>query len=170
MDTIETIMTRHSVRSYTDKTVPQEKLEIILKAAMAAPSAGNQQPWHFVIVDDKTILNEIPKYHAYSSMLRQAPVAIVVCANKQEEIYDGYWPQDCSAATENLLLAAHAEGLGAVWLGIHPIPERVSKTQKLLNMPNYVIPMAVIALGYPDQSYVNQNSRYNTEKIHNNKW
>mgnify|MGYP001769731856 CR=1 FL=1 len=120
---------------------------------MAAPSAGNQQPWHFVIISNREILNEIPKFHPYSKMLAQSPVAILVCGDINTEKHKGYWIQDCSAATENILLAIHTLGLGAVWLGIHPREDRVDGIKKLLNLPDNISPLALIALGYPAEKH-----------------
>ena len=104
----------------------------ILEAAMSAPSAGNEQPWHFVIVNDRKILDEIPKVHPYSQSVKTASVAVVVCGDLKLEVHKDFWVQDCSAAAENILIAVQAKGLGAVWLGIHPITERVKGMQKLL--------------------------------------
>src|SRR5512142_911151 len=108
MDALEAILTRRSVRRYTPEPIAEELLHELLDAAMHAPSAGNEQPWHFVVVTDRETLAAIPRFHPYAVMLRQAPAAIVVCGDPTLEKYHGYWVQDCAAATENLLLAAHA--------------------------------------------------------------
>ena len=114
METIETILSRRSVRSYTDQPVSDEIITLLLKAAMQAPSAGNAQPWHFIIIKDKLLLKEIPKFHKTAPMVANAPAAIVICADLNLEKYPGCWVLDCSAAAENLLLAAHDLDLGAV--------------------------------------------------------
>ena len=114
MDALTTIYTRRSVRLYTPKPVSREVIHEILKAAMSAPSAGNERPWHFIILTDRALLDEIPKFHPYSAMLKQSSVAVVVCGDLSREKYKGFWVQDCSAATENLLIAAAANELGAV--------------------------------------------------------
>ena len=112
MEALETILTRHSIRRYTPAPVPDSLVTEILQAAMSAPSAGNQQPWQFVVVADRLLREEIPTFHPYAQMVREAPVAILVCGDLRLESYPGHWVQDCSAATQNILLAAHAKGLG----------------------------------------------------------
>ena len=116
MNTLDAIRTRRSVRKYAAgrKPVAPETVRILLEAAMAAPSAGNQQPWHFVVVDDPAILDQIPAIHPFAQMAREAPLAVLVCGDTSLEKHKGYWVQDCAAAVENLLLAAHDQGLGAV--------------------------------------------------------
>lgn len=169
MDTLEAILTRRSIRRYSDRPVPGETVAELLRAAMAAPSAGNEQPWQFVVVEDQATLHAIPKYHPYSAMLKEAPVAVVVCGDVRLERYKGYWVQDCSAAMENLLLAAHALGLGAVWLGVHPVEDRVKKTQELLGLPPEVIPLGIAALGYPAESK-ERVDRFNPHRVHRNRY
>ena len=169
MDAMEAILTRRSVRKYTSQTVSDDLVKKLLEAAMAAPSAGNEQPWHFVVITDRAALDEIPKFHEYSQMLKEAPAAILVCGDETLEKYQGYWVQDCSAATENLLLAAHALGLGAVWLGVYPIEERVDATRVLLNLPAHVIPFAIIALGYPAEP-TGPADRYDSSRVRHNTW
>jgi nitroreductase len=118
MDTLTAIRTRRSIRAYTAEPVSEEMIETLLAAAMQAPSAGNQQPWHFVIIQQRALLDALDEAMPYGKMLHQAALAVVVCAEAALDVRGGYWVQDCSAATQNLLLAAHASGLGAVWLGI----------------------------------------------------
>lgn len=166
---MEAILSRRSIRRYTAEPVPEEVIQELLAAAMSAPSASNEQPWHFVIIDDRRILDQIPKYHPYSSMLKQAPLAIAVCGDLELEIFKGYWVQDCSAATENILIAAQAKGLGAVWLGVYPREERVKATQKLLGLPEHVIPLCLISIGYPAETKPPSN-RYSASRIHHNQW
>lgn len=166
---MDTIFKRRSIRQYTDQDVADEVIEKILRAAMAAPSAGNEQPWHFVVMRDRGRLEAITEFHEYAFMLKQAPVAIAVCADTALEKFDGFWVQDCSAAVENMLLAATDLGLGSVWLGIHPVPERVDGLARLLNVPRSVVPFAVIALGYPGESRESED-RFLPERIHQEKW
>jgi len=170
MDAMETLFSRRSIRKYTAEPVTEEVLREILEAAMSAPSAGNQQSWHFVVINDRKILDEIPSFHPHSQMLKEAPVAILVCGDLKLEKHVGYWVQDCSAATENLLLAIHAKGLGAVWLGIFPREERVEGLRKLLDIPDHVIPLSLIPIGHPAESKPPRPDRYNVDKIHYNKW
>jgi len=169
METIEGLFTRRSIRKYTDKDVSDEDIRTILKAAMYAPSAGNQQPWHFIVIRDRAILDKVPEVHPYSKMIQNAPVAILVCGDTSAEKYPGYWVQDCSAATENLLLAAHGLGLGAVWLGVYPRGERVEGISSLFGLPEKILPLALIPIGHPDESKPDPN-RYNEGRIHHDKW
>jgi nitroreductase len=149
MDAIEAIKTRRSIRHFTQEPVPESLIRELLEAAMFAPSAGNQQPWHFVVIDDEKLLQQIPTVHPYAAMVREARAAIAVCGNLQREKHQGFWVQDCSAACQNLLLAAHALGLGAVWLGVYPREERVKGLRTLLQLPEEIIPLALIPVGFP---------------------
>ena len=169
MDAIEAIMTRRSIRHFSDEVVSEEMIETILRAAMAAPSARNEQSWRFVVIDDREILNTIPKYHKFSEMLLEAPLAIAVCGDVRQEARQDYWQQNCAAATQNLLLTAHALGLGAVWLGIFPNEERVAKTMELLGLPEGVIPMCIVAVGHPTEEKGPSN-RFDPAKVHRNSW
>ncbi len=163
------IFERRSIRKYTGKEVSDESIKELLKAAMSAPSAGNQQPWDFIVVKDRAVLNEIPKVHQYAQMLKEAPVAIVVCGVLEREKHAGYWMQDCAAAIENILIEAQFLGLGAVWLGVYPREDRVAGLTKLLEIPENVIPIAVISIGYPAESK-EASQRYDEKKIHQDKW
>ena len=129
------ILERRSIRKYTGKPVSDELIEKLLRAAMAAPSAGNQQPWEFVVIKDRNTMDAVTEIHPYSLMLKEAAFAIVVCADLEKEKHQGYWPQDCAAATENILIEAQYLGLGAVWLGVYPREDRVEGVKKLLNLP-----------------------------------
>ncbi len=169
MNDIEAILSRGSIRKYTSEHVPDQVVSELLEAAMAAPSARNEQPWHFVVINERKILDEIPKFHPYSQMLKQAPLAILICSDEKLERHKDYWVQDCSAATKNLLIAAHAKSLGAVWLGIYPREERVEGMRKLLDIPEHVIPFALISIGYPAERKPPAN-RFDESRIHYNKW
>lgn len=163
------ILARRSIRKYTEQPVSKEAIREILEAAMSAPSAGNEQPWHFIVINDRKILEEIPKFHLYSQMLKDAPIAILVCGDEQLEKYKGFWVQDCSAATENILIAVQEKGLGAVWLGIYPEEDRVAGIRQLLNIPANIIPLSLIPIGYPGEEKPPAN-RYDPARIHYNKW
>lgn len=150
--TLETIMTRTSIRKYADRPVEKEKIEAMLRAGMAAPTAVNKQPWHFVVVNDRAKLNELAAANPRAKMLQTAPLAIVVCGDMNKAMQgkgQAYWIQDCSAATENILLAAHAQGLGAVWTGVYPMEDRIQPLSKTLKLPETVIPLCTIVIGYP---------------------
>ena len=125
MDITEAIVSRRSIRKYTTEPVSDEDIEALLNAAMHAPSAVNEQPWHFVVVKDQETLAAIPQISPTAPMVKNAPVAIAVCADKDLEKFPGLWVQDCSAATENMLLAATARGLGAAWTAVYPFEDRV---------------------------------------------
>ena len=169
MDAVEAILSRRSIRKYTSQPVPPELVDELLKAAMSAPSAGNEQPWHFVVIRDREILNEIPKFHAYSRMLREASVAVLVCGDLKEQRHEAFWIQDCSAATQNILVAAHARGLGAVWLGVYPRQKRIDGLRKLLGIPEHVVPLSLISIGYPAEKKPPAD-RYDASRIHKDHW
>lgn len=169
MDAMQAILSRRSIRRYTKEDVSDEIVKELLEAAMSAPSAGNEQPWHFVVIRDRKILNEIPNIHPYSGMLREAPLAILVCGDESLQKYKGYWVQDCSAATENLLIAINAKGLGGVWLGVYPVQDRVTGIRNLLNMPDSIIPFSLISIGYPAEQKPPAN-RYDSSRVHYDRW
>jgi nitroreductase len=169
MDAMEAILSRRSIRRYTAQPVPDELIKELLEAATSAPSAGNEQPWHFIVIKDRGILDEIPKYHPYSQMVREAPAAILVCCDLQLDRHDGMWVQDCSAATENLLIAVQAKGLGAVWLGVYPRKDRVTGLRKLLGIPEHIIPFSLVPMGYPAEHKPKAN-RYDISRVHDNRW
>ena len=169
MDALEAIYTRRSVRSFTQEAISDDDLQDLLKAGMQAPSARNEQPWHFIVIDDPEKLHAIPEFHAHAKMLFEAPMAILVCSDRKLESKRAAWLQDCSAATENILLAAHAKGLGGVWLGIFPDSERVFGMQNLLEMPKDVRPVALIALGHPAVTPTPED-RFDPKRVHLNQW
>ncbi len=169
MDAIECIHTRRSIRRYEQKEVPEELIKEILSSGMTAPSARNQQPWQFIVVTDKDLLEKIPKLHPHARMAESAAVAILVCGDLSLEESKDYWVQDCSAATENILLASHALGLGAVWCGIYPREDRVKRFRKLLGLPKHIIPLSLVPIGYPAHS-AGKVDRFRKERIHYNKW
>ena len=166
-------MTRTSIRQYTDQPVEQEKVEAMLRAGMAAPTAVNAQPWHFVVINDKTKLNELAAANPRARMLKTAPLAIVVCGDMTKAMEgkgQAYWIQDCSAATENILLAAHALGLGAVWTGVYPMEDRMQPISETLKLPASIIPLCTIVIGYPAEQpkpkdkWKSENISYNEYK------
>ena len=169
MDALETIMTRRSVRKFTSLEVGDELVEKLLRAAMQAPSANNGQPWHFVVIRDRAILDAVPFFHPFAQMVKEAPLAVLVCADTGNARSPDYWVLDCSAATQNILLAAHALGLGAVWLGIHPRQERMEKMAPLVKLPEGVKPLALIALGFPAEHHA-FSDRFKPARIHQDTW
>jgi nitroreductase len=169
MDTLDAIFTRRSIRKYTDRAVPDELVLQLLRAAMAAPSAGNEQAWQFIVIRDRALLDAIPKFHPYAAMLKYASVAVLVCGDLTLEKYKGYWVQDCSAATQNLLLAATAQGLGAVWTGVYPMEDRVAGMRRLLNLPEHVVPLSLVPLGFPAEQQ-GRADRFDQARIHHDRW
>ncbi len=170
MDAMKAIMTRRSIRRYTSEPVSDEVVEQLLRAACAAPSANNQQPWAFVVIDDRELLDTIPEeVHPYTQMLKEAPLAVLVCGVSEREKHPGYWEQDCAAATENLLLAAHALGLGAVWCGVHPREQREEGMRELLALPEEIVPFSIVAVGHPAEEKP-PSERYQEERVHHNRW
>lgn len=168
---IENIMTRTSIRQFTEQPVAKDTLDIIVKAGMAAPSAMNKQPWAFVVVTDRNMLDSLNAVHPYAN-LKTATAAIIVCGDMEKTIEgDGrpYWVQDCSAATENILLAAHGLGLGAVWCGVYPIKERIDSISEVLGLPSSIIPLNVITMGYPADN-PQPKDKWNPEAVHYQKW
>jgi len=169
METIEAILNRRSIRKYEMRPVEEEKVQLLLKAAMYAPSAQNTQPWQFVVVTEREILNAFMKVHPYSRMLAEAPLAILVCADKTLEKNEGYLNTNCSAATQNILLSAYALELGSVWLGIYSREERMKDISKIIGLPEHIIPISLIAIGYPAEKKEYPN-RFLPQRIHYNKW
>ena len=169
METLQAIHSRRSIRKYTDAPVSKDVIITLLKAAMAAPSAGNGQPWQFVVIDDSTALQRIPAIHPYAAMAKNAPCAVMVCGDLSLEKYPGNWMLDCAAATQNLLLAAEDQGLGAVWCGLWPDEERAGKFRELVSLPEKVVPLALVVLGHPDQALKEQD-RYDVSRVHWNTW
>lgn len=169
MDAMTALYSRRSIRLYTAKPVPGNVVREILIAAMCAPSAGNERPWHFMVLNDRAILDEIPKFHPYAAMIKQAHTAILVCGDVTLETYKGYWVLDCAAATQNILIAAHAKGLGAVWCGVYPTEDRVLNVKKLLNLPEQIMPFSLIPLGFPAEEK-QAGERFDGSRVHENQW
>lgn len=169
MEALKAILGRRSIRVYTNKDVSEDFVRQLLEAAMSAPSAGNEQPWHFVVIKDRKVLDAVPSIHPYSAMLRRASVAILVCGDQTLEKYKGFWVQDCSAATQNMLIAAHALGLGAVWLGFYPVEERVAGIKKMLGIPDHVVPLGMVSIGWPAEEKPPAR-RYREERVHRDRW
>lgn len=170
MDVLEAIHTRRSIREFKPgREISDEQLQTVLAAAMAAPSGGNSQPWHFVVVRGAATRERLSTVHPYVPMAATAPVVIVVCAEPALEVYPGFWPQDCSAAIQNLLLAARSLGLGTVWTGLYPNKQHCATVAAILNLPVGVIPMAIVPMGYPAQEFKRQE-RYKPERVHLESW
>jgi nitroreductase len=164
---IDLLFARRSIREYAAEPVPEEHIQTLLRAAMAAPSASNLKPWHYIVVTDRTTLDHLAEGHPHGKMLFEAPLCIAVCGDSN--ISAGYWVQDCSAATQNLLLAAVALGLGAVWLGVHPKQERVKAIRTVLGIPDQVVPLNLISIGYPAEEK-EPRTQFDSARVHSECW
>lgn len=167
--TLTALFARRSIRRFTSGPVADHQLDTLLRAAMAAPSAGNQQPWQFVVIRRRQLLEAVPGIHPYAAMVPEAALAILVCGDLDGARYPDYWVQDCAAATENLLLAAQDLGLGAVWCGVYPTMERVAAFRRLLDIPPSIIPMALVAIGCPAERKPPAD-RFRAERVHWDGW
>lgn len=164
---MNSVFTRRSVRTFSDKKVEAEKLDKILRAGMQAPSAGNQQPWEFIIIRERKNLDELSSYNPYAGCLKSATLGIIVLFNKNSKSlkYPEYWQQDLSSATQNIMIEATELGLGSVWLGTAPDLQRMKFIKDLYNLDENLIPFSVIALGYPK----NQNANYFMDRFDESK-
>ena len=169
METMDAIFSRRIIRKYLPKPVTCDLIKNILKAGMNAPSAGDEQPWHFVIIDKHYLLQKISEIHPYAKMLKDAPAAVLVCGDQNVLKFKDLWIQDCSAASENMLLAAHDMGLGAVWIGIYPAENLVREVRGIMNIPQHIVPFSIIGMGYPAEEKTGR-LRYDKSKVHNNIW
>lgn len=164
---LQNILQRKSVRSYrSDMPVEKEKVENLLRAGMAAPSGKDKRPWEFIVVDERELLDSLAAHLPYAKMLTSAPMAIVVCG---DETKSDYWYLDCSAAAENMLLAAEAQGLGAVWTATYPYRERMEVVSRFLHTPSQVKSLCVIPVGYP-MGGQEPKDKWDESRIHYNKW
>lgn len=169
MDTFETILNRRSIRKYTNEEISEEKIDKILKAAMYAPSAMNYQPWHFIVIDKREAIDQIFNINPHADMVKGAQLAIIVCGDTKLEMNIDYLVQDCSSATQNALLAIHELGLGAVWISSYPNKETIEGIRKYYELPENIVPVSIISLGYPAEQITTED-RFNKTRIHNNKW
>lgn len=164
---MNTIFNRRSIRRFSNRKVEDEKIEKMLRAAMQAPSAGNQQPWEFIVIQDRDKLERLSKFSPYASMTRNASVAFVFLANTEKLNYPENWEQDMGAATQNLLLEAVDLSLGAVWLGVAPVIERIMTIKQIFNLPENIKPYSVVPVGYPAEGAENRFiDRFDKDRIH----
>ncbi|MGD2034272.1 MAG: nitroreductase family protein [Bacteroidales bacterium] len=169
MDVLEAIFTRRSIRRYSDKEIDTKIVDKIIHAGMYAPSAVNKQPWHFIVFEKEETCRAIMEVHRSSSMLSEANKSILVCVDENLQHDEGYGLLDCSAATENMLLAAHALGLGACWIGIFPRKNRMDGVKTIFNLPDHVLPLAIVSLGYPAETK-DTPDRIKPDRIHYEHW
>ena len=169
MDLFSALLKRRSIRKYTDQTIPSESIDKLLKSAMYAPSAMNNQAWQFIVVNQRKKLDKILKVIPHAEMLKSAQAAVLICGDLNLEKNIDYIQQNCSAATQNIMLCAHGLGLGSCWIGVYPVKETISGLQDLFKLPEYVIPISLVSLGYPAENPIAED-RYKTEKVHFNHW
>lgn len=169
LELIEAILNRRSVRKYKNKNIEDDKIMNLLKAAMYAPSARNYQPWHFIVISEREVLDKVPAVHPYAEMIYGAPLAILICGDRKLEPMDEYLAIDCAAAIQNILLTAHDLDLGAVWLGVYHRSERMRGLSELVGLPDNVIPVSLVVVGYPDEN-IEKPERFKKERIHYNSW
>ena len=163
---IETIFARKSVRSFLPDPVEEEKIELLLKAGMAAPSGKNIQPWEFIVVDDRATLDAMAEELPYAKSLKESPMAIIVCGDSAKSFY---WYLDCSASAQNILLAAESIGLGAVWTAAYPYEDRMDVVKKHIDMPDNIVSLCVIPVGYPSSPQPAKD-KWDATKVHRNNW
>ena len=168
-DALSVIHSRKSVRKYLDKPVTNEQIEVLLRAGMAAPTAGDKRPWSFVVITDPAMLDTLSFSSPWTGMLSEATAAIAVCGDKKAGFGSEVWVQDCSAASENILLAAEAIGLGAVWTGIYLNEEPTKYVKRVLELPESVYALNIISIGYPTGVEKPKN-KWDPTKIHWGKW
>ena len=169
MEIQEALLTRRSIRKYKNQKISKENIDIILKAAMYAPSAMNLQPWHFIVIDNKEILIDTIKSIHYAEMLKQSAAAILVCGDADIEKNESWVLQNCSASIQNILLAAFGLGIGSCWIAVHGMDDVLNKIKTQFSLPKNIVPVSLISLGYPDEE-VTAEERFKEEKIHYNKW
>jgi nitroreductase len=169
MDVLEAIFTRRSVRKFTGVPASADNVNTILRAGSYAPSAHNHQPWHFVVIRASATLEAIAAGHPYAKMMPQAGCCIVVCGDKERQGTVGFLVEDCSAAIQNMLLAAHGLGLGAVWCGLYPVPELTRLIGGLLHLPESVIPIGMIAVGHKLEERTT-DERFDPGRVHLETW
>jgi nitroreductase len=169
MDALQAIFSRRSIRKYSSEPIAQDVEESLLRAAMVAPSALDERPWHFVVIRDRELLRELSARMDHCEMLGEAALGLLICGDDRLERAKGFWVQDCSACTQNVLLAAHALGLGAVWLAVHPLEDRIQAVRSVLGVPAEVAPFALVSLGYPAEKLEGED-RYDPSRIHANRW
>jgi nitroreductase len=164
---LDLMYSRRSIRAFTDEPVSDEQVEALLKAAMAAPSAQNLRPWHFVIIRKRKRLDGLAQVHKYASVLEKASLAIVVCGD--QEISPKHWVEDTCAATQNILLAATALGLGGVWVSIYPKNKHQKTVRELLDVPDHVGVLCALAIGHPAEKR-KPRTQYDAERLHQEEW
>ena len=169
METMKSILTRRSIRKYTDEKISEDQINKILKAAMYAPSAFNNQPWQYIVIDKRELLDEILKAIPHAEMLKETTLAILICGDKNLEENTNLIALNCAAATQNALLAIHDIGLGAVWISAFPVEDNMKALTKICKLPGNIVPVSLLSIGYPGEE-VTTEERFKPERIHHNGW
>ena len=166
---MDPVLSRRNIRKYTDQPVTKQQLQTILRAAMVAPSADDERPWHFIIIEDKHLLEQVSKIFPRAHIVNRVPLAILVCGDQKLQKVKGFWPQDCAAATQNILIEAQQLGLGTVWMGIYPLAGRVESFRRLFKIPEHVVPFALVPVGHPAEQR-EAVQRYDESRVHHDYW
>ncbi len=169
METIQAILTRRSIRRFEDRDIPADTEHMLLQTGMQAPSAADARPWQMVVIRERRTMTALADAMPGCDMLREATLGVLVCAEPAREQIPGFWPQDCSCATEHILLAAHDAGLGGCWVGLYPVEDRVRAVREALDIPGDIIPFALCAMGYPAEKLPPED-RFDESLIHREKW
>lgn len=172
MSALDAVMTRHSIRQFTNQAISADTTELLLRAGMAAPSAVDKRPWAFVTITDRAVKDTIAAHIGSAAPAQRAPLVILVCGDLTKLVNETdqlYWLEDTSAAMENMLIAAHGMGLGAVWLGVYPRKDRVAFISELMNLPSHIVPMGMMAVGYPAEEGTIKD-KWDTSLVHQEKW
>ena len=169
MDVLEAIFTRRSIRKFTGDPVTDQELETVLRAGFHAPSAHNYKPWEFIVIRDKSTFERIASFHPYAKMLPQAEVAIIICGDVKKQEMTGFLVEDCAAATENMLLAAHGTGLGAVWCGLYPEEALTTGMKEVCKLPEEMIPVGMVVLGHKGEEK-KVYDKFDQTKLHYEVW
>jgi nitroreductase len=163
---LDMIFARRSIRAYTDEPVSEQDIKSLLEAGMAAPSGSNRKPWHFVVVRDRETLQALARAHPFGKMISHAAVGIAVCGDPS---ISDWWVQDCTAATENILIAAVGLGLGGVWVGCHGRPEREQAIRDVLGVPQRIGVLSLLSIGHPAEQK-EARTQYDPARLHENRW
>ena len=169
MDILEAIFTRRSIRKFTGEPISDQDMEMVIRAGFQAPSAHNYQPWEFIILRDKSNMERIAKVHTYAKMLPNAEAGIIVCGDMNKQTMTGFLIEDCSAAIQNILLAAHGIGLGAVWCGLYPVTHLTHEVAKVCSLPEHIVPVGLVVIGHKGEERKKED-RFNSAKLHYEVW
>jgi nitroreductase len=164
---LDLMYSRQRVRDFSDAPVSDGQVEAMLKAAMAAPSVQDRRPWHFVVVRQRKMLDKLSKVHKYAYMLEKAPLAVAICGD--QKVSEKYWVEDGCVATQNLLLAAKVLGLGGVWISLYPKKKPQRAVRDLLDIPDHVGVLCILALGYPAKKE-QVSTKYDPKRVHEEEW